>query len=114
MSSDEFYEAFCHSGSAIQTCECGRTFYCDTPDVDLTDKERYRLQNDPNAIETDDFTRWFQFAGQQIVFDCPCKKDEAIEQLLWNHRHDICAFFKNKVKKNGENQKRDEEMIDGL
>lgn len=95
--SNEFYHAFCRSGSLVIDCEyCGRTYFGTGGDYEGGELERLesKAAKDPDKYrQVHDFTNWFTFNGKQCVVGCVCESDVKIEALLWANRLRIAEFL---------------------
>ncbi len=102
--SDEFWSAFCSSGSLVVNCEqCGRVHFCtfDGPgDYEEGELEELRAnaEKDPDKyMETSVYSsiQWGYILGKQTVWGCPCNEQTVYpyERFLLAHTEQIMTYF---------------------
>ena len=105
--SKAFYNAICHSSTCCDVdCACGRVHFVShinsrgSYEEGEYEKllERHKEHPDKYIKESEfDSISYGNVNGEQIVIDCPCKKDVKIEEWIWSHRAIISAYFGEKL-----------------
>jgi hypothetical protein len=97
--SEEFIAAFCHSGSIVATCACGKTFFsgCSTYDYDDGEYEalveKAKAQPDKYVEFDASHVSYIVLGGHQYVVDCDCGKLAAYEKFIWRWRDEIMEYM---------------------
>lgn len=101
--SEEFVSAFCHSGSIVATCECGKTYFsgCATSDFDTGEYEGLceKAKAHPGKyIELDcSHVSYISFGNNQYVVDCDCGKLANYENFIWRRRDEIMDYLMRRI-----------------
>lgn len=83
-----FFEAVCDTSGDSATCQCGREYpNIHTDSIPATELESYLASHPPVPIRSG------IFAGQSVVYGCPCDVASRWGNHLWSHRHQIAAFL---------------------
>ncbi len=101
--SEEFIAAFCHGGSIVATCACGKTYFsgCSESNFDTGEYEdlcsRHKKEPD-KCIELDlSHISVVNFGGNQYVVDCDCDGLAKYEAFIWRRRDEIIEYLKNRI-----------------
>ena len=104
--SEEFMEAVIHSSSIISDCTlCGRTHFngeaSSFEEGEFEDLiEKYKKDPDRYVFHSDtDSVRWGNIGEEQVVYGCQCNKAREYEDLFWNNRSLISAYFTMRAEK---------------
>lgn len=106
--SDEFKDAFTHTGSVVIDCElCGRTYFGremlttgDSTDAKEYETLKKKAEKEPDKyIELSDSISWgtimtLEGEPKQAVVDCKCHGLAAYEKLFWNNRYIIAHYLR--------------------
>lgn len=121
MSSEYFERAFTDSGSIRVLCDfCGREHFAnDERAGDWEEEEleelRKRAREEPEKCMGWDYDSisWGYLAGQRYVPGCPCEpeKAEKYENFIWENRHQISRYLKERTKSIAMAAALDEEMM---
>jgi len=96
-----FWDSFCYAGTSVITCDCGRTHFA-TYDGEMGFEEgelkdlREKSNKEPDKyMETSDQSSisWIDFCGKNIIYNCPCKEDVKICDMIYSNRHPIMSFL---------------------
>ena len=95
--SDEFFRAFCNSGSLVVQCDfCKRTYFGTGGDYESGEREEYEklAQEQPDKyIEVYDFTSFAIVDGKTYPYGCKCNGLRRYEKWFWGYRHQIIDYF---------------------
>ena len=114
---DDFINTFCHSGSVIIQCKCGRIHVAEDELCLLEEEEIEELLEDekknPGMVIRSNCTSisWTWINGEQVVFECPCGYDKDLCNFIENHYPEILKLITKIVKVETEDVKRKEKLL---
>jgi len=103
--SDEFLSALLSGSGILVDCEfCKRTHFFndsvqDFEEGELEDLLEKTQKNPDKYIPHSDFIEYGRLDGKDYVLDCPCNSAAKYEDLFWNSRSIISAYFKARANK---------------
>jgi hypothetical protein len=101
--SNHFWQAFCHSGSIVHDCSCGRAHFAtysanDFEEGELEDLQTKRLQAPDKYIEHDQSSVHVIYIYQSaFVVECTCGGLLKYEKFILHYVIAVVEFLTNKV-----------------
>ena len=121
--SEELWDVIINSGSLVVDCECCNTTYFGT-DEDFEEGEleelEEKMKKKPDRYHRfdGDTVSWGYVNGRQIVYKCGCKEGDKVmlnmENFIWNNRHIILNYLKDKTSNNLKDAKNDKEETENI
>lgn len=120
--SELFWRAFCHSGSSVQTCVCGRVHFARGRQAEWDWSEGELEELNANALkepdrycpdDQNDSISWMDLGRGPVVWGCRCHGAKPYENFVWEKRDEILAYLKLKAEEGKSEQIRLENGLSG-